>query len=66
MKKIILVIFILFLCGCSVEIGYDKYEYKDIEGNEGEAKNCWSTYGRLSCELHDGTIISVQSYRGVN
>lgn len=67
MKKLILLIIpILLLCGCTVSIGYEKYKYKDLEGNVGEAKDCWMGQGLLICELDDGTRITVQSYRGVN
>lgn len=66
MKKLILLIIPILLCGCTVSIGYEKYEYKDLEGNVGEAKDCWMGQGLLKCELYDGTKIMVQSYKGVN
>lgn len=66
MKKIILVIFILLLCGCSVELGYDYYEYIDLDDQKGKADDCWKPYGNMICELKDGTQIQVKSYRGVN
>ena len=66
MKKIILVIFILLLCGCSVELGYDYYEYIDLDGEKGKAVDCWKPFGNMICELKDGTQIQVKSYRGVN
>lgn len=65
-KGLILMTIILILCGCSVEVGPDYYEYKDLEGNEGKANDCWYTYGNMTCELNDGTRIKVQSYKGVN
>ena len=66
MKKIILVIFILLLCGCSVTIGNDYYEYIDLDGEKGNAVYCWNPYGNMICELKDGTHIQVKSYRGLN
>ena len=66
MKKLILLIIpILLLCGCTVRIGYDYYEYEDLKGNKGIADDCWSPYGKLTCELEDGTKILVQSYKGI-
>lgn len=65
-KGLILMTLIFILCGCSVEVGPDYYEYKDLEGNEGKAIDCWQATGQMRCELKDGTIIAVQSYRGVN
>lgn len=68
MKKIILVVSILLLCGCSVEfeLGYDYYEYIDLDGEKGKAVDCWKPYGNMICELKDGTQIQVKSYRGIN
>lgn len=67
-KGLILMTLIFILCGCSVEFTPDPdyYEYKDLEGNEGKANDCWHPYGNLYCELNDGTQIKVQSYREVN
>ncbi len=65
-KGLILMTLIFILCGCSVEVGPDYYEYKDLEGNEGKAIDCWQATGQMRCELKDGTKIAVQSYRGVN
>lgn len=65
-KGLILMTLIFILCGCSVEVGPDYYEYKDLEGNEGKAIDCWQATGQMRCELKDGTRIVVQSYRGVN
>lgn len=65
-KGLILMTLIFILCGCSVELGPDYYEYKDLEGNEGKAIDCWQATGQMRCELKDGTRIAVQSYRGVN
>lgn len=64
-KGLILMTLIFILCGCSVEIGPDYYEYKDLEGSEGKAIDCWQATGQMRCELKDGTRIAVQSYRGV-
>lgn len=64
-KILLIVISSLILCGCSIHISYDYYEYKDLEGNTGIAEDCFSVYGKMRCELKDGTMILVQSYRGV-
>ncbi len=67
MKKVLILMTLIFiLCGCSVEVGPDYYEYKDLEGNEGKAIDCWQATGQMRCELKDGTRIAVQSYRGIN
>ncbi len=67
MKKIILVLSILLLCGCSDNdlIVPDYYEYIDLNGEKGIADVCFSPYGNMICELKDGTQIQVQSYRGI-
>ena len=65
-KGLILMTLIFILCGCSLDMGPDYYEYKDLEGNEGKANECWSSTGQMRCKLEDGTRIVVQSYRGVN
>lgn len=65
MKKIVLMLVILLLCGCTIRLGdYDYYEYKDLEGNEGIAKECGTSWGNMYCDLKDGTRIAVQSYNG--
>ena len=64
---IILVISILLLCGCTIRLAYDYYEYEDFDGNKGIAKECWTGNfdGIFKCDLKDGTRIAVKSYKGV-
>lgn len=64
-KKILLVTFMLLLTGCGTK--YDHYEYTDMAGNKGVAKDCWvGAYGNsFKCELEDGTLTMVQTFKGV-
>ncbi len=56
----------LFITGCTVEIGYRYYEYEDLDGNKGKAIDCWKPYGNMICELEDNTQIKVKKYKGIN
>lgn len=64
-KLIILVIPILLLTGCTIRIGYDYYEYEDLDGKTGIAEDCWSNYGQMICRLKDNTRVAVKSHKGV-
>ena len=67
MKKVIVLVLSLFiLTGCSIEIKGSSYEYVDLNNNKGNAKDCWSNYGNLSCDLYDGTRIKVMSYKRID
>lgn len=39
------------------------YKYVDLDNNEGIAKKCHQGQGSPICELEDGTILSVKSYK---
>lgn len=65
MKKYLIIIFVLILCGCEIEIKDSQYEYIDTLGNKGIAKNCISSFGSMSCELEDGTRVKVISFKEV-
>ena len=64
MKKYLIIIFVLILCGCEIKIEDNQYEYIDTFGNKGIAKDCWSNYGYY-CALEDGTKLQVVSYKEV-
>lgn len=68
MKKLLIIPLIaIMLCGCiDIRLGYDYYEYVDLDGNEGKADDCWKSYGNMICELEDGTEIKVKRFKGVN
>ncbi len=65
MKKYLIIIFVLILCGCEIEIKDSQYEYIDTLGNKGIAKDCWSNFGHYHCDLEDGTRVQVASYKEV-
>jgi len=65
-----MIIIIILSLICSYE--YDKhyihyYKYVDLDNNEGIAKKCQFSnnkgQGSPICELEDGTILSVKSYK---
>lgn len=64
-KLIILVLSILLLSGCTIRLGYDYYEYEDLDGNKGTANDCMTIRGNLLCDLKDGTRVSVKSFKGI-
>lgn len=61
---LLLVLVIVMITGCTIKIGYDHYIYTDTQNNEGIAKDCWSRYGVMKCELEDGSIVQVIKYKG--
>lgn len=67
MKKLLIIPLIaIMLCGCTIKVGYDYYEYVDLDGNEGKANDCWKPFGNMICELEDRTEIKVKRFKGVN
>lgn len=66
MKKLLIIPLVaIMLCGCTIKIGYDYYEYVDLDGNEGKANDCMTIRGNLICDLKDGTRLSVRSFKGI-
>lgn len=77
-KHIILIIFsiiVMILAICiltmGVSVNHDYYQYMDLDGNTGIAKECsYRVYGYKAggqgspiCELEDGTIKQVKEYK---
>ena len=64
---------ILIILATVTQERYD-YEYVDIEGNKGHAKNCSYYFnsgksggqGSPVCELEDGTVVQVKQYKLVS